>query len=303
MRVVQPRVGQLDASLLDADLTNQLKDILWKAFSVYRPELRDKYEYELLLLLKLLLFKVTVWDYSTTYGAKLQNLQLVQASSTFHNQRQLTSRQKLLYGIMTIGGSYIWAKLDDYVTTAAVDSPSVRLLRRVQILFWRCWTACTLFNFVAFLFSGNYLTLVMRVLRIKYMLAGRNTVRTVNYEFQNRQLVWNALTEFLLFVLPLINVTRLRQKLAQMFTTPPKDGGRLSFLPEKTCAICFDQDDGPSSAHVHMKTVTNPYVANCGHIYCYVCIKTKLAEYPDGWFCLRCGQAIRKTSPLAPEKN
>lgn len=85
-----------------------------------------------------------------------------------------------------------------------------------------------------------------------------------------------------------------------------KRTGELSFLPEKTCAICYkdtnasDADPSGSSRTGPTSTdITNPYeAAPCGHLYCYICITSKISlEEGDGWECLRCSTLIKKCRP------
>ena len=92
--------------------------------------------------------------------------------------------------------------------------------------------------------------------------------------------------------------------------------GELAFLPERTCAICY-QDQNPTSTTEGeimavsgasggvvgsaQTDVTNPYeTIPCGCIYCFVCIATRLeAEEGEGWICLRCGELIKECKPWA----
>lgn len=79
--------------------------------------------------------------------------------------------------------------------------------------------------------------------------------------------------------------------------------GELSFLPEKTCAICFKETsaetEGKGVGAGGSTDVTNPYEAiPCGHLYCYICITSKIAlEEGEGWECLRCSSLIKKCRP------
>lgn len=292
-RPITPRVGQIDASLLDSELQSQLKDKLWAAFKVFRPDIKDNYEPELLLMLKLVLFKATIWDYSTTYGAKLQNLKLVNSASNSRVHIPISKQQKLLYGLATIGGGYLWTKVNEFLGAASYDSaemPRVVRLRAFAEKLSALWLAASLFNFLSFLYSGTYSTLLLRLLKMKYIPVSRKVNRMVNFEFQNRQLVWNAMTEFLMFLLPLINFARLKRTLLKFVTQNQPPTGTLSFLPEKACPICYEKD-------ASISTITNPYQTPCGHIYCYVCIKLKLEEDPDGWACARCGQQVKSATP------
>lgn len=92
--------------------------------------------------------------------------------------------------------------------------------------------------------------------------------------------------------------------------------GELAFLPERTCAICY-HDQNPTITSENeviaitgasggiigsaQTDVTNPYqTAPCGCVYCFVCIATRLeAEDGEGWVCLRCGELVKECRPWA----
>ena len=150
--------------------------------------------------------------------------------------------------------------------------------------------------------------------------------REISFEYLNRQLVWHAFTEFLLFLLPLVGINRWKRwlsrawrkaKAAALSTDEDESEekkGELSFLPERTCAICFKEQNPTSMAENEVMAVagasggvvgsaqtdiTNPYeTIPCGCLYCYVCIATRLeAEEGDGWICLRCGELVKECKP------
>ena len=154
--------------------------------------------------------------------------------------------------------------------------------------------------------------------------------REVSFEYLNRQLVWHAFTEFLLFLLPLVGIGRWRRwitrawrKASSAFKSDDdeeeddnnkKKQGELGSLPERTCAICY-RDQNPSTTteqEVMMAAsgsggvvgsaqtdIVNPYeTIPCGCIYCFVCIVQKLeGEEGEGWTCLRCGEIVTKCRP------
>ena len=96
--------------------------------------------------------------------------------------------------------------------------------------------------------------------------------------------------------------------------TDEEKKGELAFLPERTCAICY-KDQNPTSAAENevmavaeasggvvgsaQTDITNTYeTIPCGCLYCYVCIATKLeAEEGEGWICLRCGELVKECKP------
>lgn len=174
--------------------------------------------------------------------------------------------------------------------------------------------------------NGRYRTLVDRVLRIRLTPPSAQASREVSFEYLNRQLVWHAFTEFLLFLLPLVGISRWRRWVSRAWRkavnalkssedddeTATKQG-ELAFLPERTCAICYRDQNSASSTETDVLAasastgiagsaqtdITNPYeTIPCGCIYCFVCIIQKLeAEEGQGWICLRCGGLVKKCQP------
>jgi len=71
--------------------------------------------------------------------------------------------------------------------------------------------------------------------------------RNVSYEFMNRQMVWHAFTEFLIFVLPLINTRTLRRRFARL-AAQVKPISLTSLLPFRTKLLPIPphNDDEPA---------------------------------------------------------
>ena len=207
-------------------------------------------------------------------------------------------------------------------------SVTVRLLSRLSSLISTTHSIVAFVSFLVFLVNGRYRTLLDRVLRIRLAPPLNQGSRQVSFEYLNRQLVWHAFTEFLLFLLPLVGISRWRRWLAKAWRKTKllfrNDGaiqeeadiaqGELAFLPERTCAICY-QDQNPTSTSENeilaitgasggvvgsaQTDITNPYeTIPCGCVYCFVCIATRLeAEEGDGWTCLRCGELVKECKP------
>jgi peroxin-2 len=103
---------------------------------------------------------------------------------------------------------------------------------------------------------------------MRYTYAQKTVARNVSFDFLNRQLVWEAFTEFLLFLMPLIDLNATRRwvrRTLHRFTPSTKGAlengqssttkkGPLAHLPEGICAICASQSAAPMnpdpSAHV-----------------------------------------------------
>ena len=93
---------------------------------------------------------------------------------------------------------------------------------------------------------------------------------------------------------------------AKSFTKAEDDGGELSFLPERTCAICYQEQNPTTSEQAMMISsgivgsaqtdITNPYEGSCGCLACYVCLASRLVD-GEGFLCLRCGGIIKHCKP------
>ncbi|KAK0391940.1 hypothetical protein NLU13_1438 [Sarocladium strictum] len=328
------RVGQVDAELLDEELVELLRGQVGEALKYFAGgHLKDDWSAEIMLALRAVLFKLTVWDHDATYGAALQNLKYTDARTDSPVLVSPSRWQKSIYGLVTVFGKYGWTKWEDWLMEHddgySDPSPRIQRLSRLTSSLSTVHSAAACVSFLVFLFKGRYRTLLDRILRIRLAPPTSQVSREVSFEYLNRQLVWHAFTEFLLFVLPLVGINRWRRWLNRtwrktkeiMHAGAETDGssgaahksGEYAFLPERTCAICYqDQNSGASTENEVMAAaassgvigsaqtdVTNPYEAiPCGCIYCFVCLATRLdREEGEGMTCLRCGEHTQQCKP------
>lgn len=323
------RVAQVDAELLDEELVDLLKEQVCDALKYFSGgHLHDDWSAEIMLALRAILFKLTVWDHDATYGAALQNLKYTDARKKGLVLSAPSRVQKSIYGLVTVFGKYAWTRWEDWLLEQdeGYDEPSphVRRFSRWTSRITTMHSAAACASFLVFLLHGRYRTLLDRILRMRLAPPTSQVSREVSFEYLNRQLVWHAFTEFLLFVLPLIGINRWRRWLSRTWrktkeiihTGPEGEGsakGEYAFLPERTCAICYqDQNDSATTESEILAAassggvigsaqtdVTNPYeTIPCGCIYCFVCLATRLErEEGEGWTCLRCGEHVKECRP------
>ncbi|KAI0832481.1 peroxisomal biogenesis factor 2 [Trametes gibbosa] len=264
------RVGKVDAELLDAELVQLLKEPLTKALNLVNSAFKARFEPELGLLIHLVLYKFSVWDQGASYGAKLQGLKYASpllSTSGLRTACGLPGSTLVLHSIITIFLPYFHNRLRSHaLSNAWPDAPSSDRRRKSWELLTRLESihgAASLINFVFFLWNGRYRTLADRMLRLRLVSARRHFQREVSYEFMNRQMVWHAFTEFLLFLLPLINTRALRRQLtsftshltlASILPSPLRPyvssgsaqsektqrRGKYWTFPEDQCAICAE---------------------------------------------------------------
>ncbi|ORY77715.1 Pex12 amino terminal region-domain-containing protein [Protomyces lactucae-debilis] len=263
------RVNQLDSQLLDQELFSLLALNVESATSLFPS--KDRYNTVFKTALRALIWKIGIWDHGATYGSEMQSLRYL----------NLTRNKKLVLGAITIFGPWLQERIGGELNGR---------WRKIVSQLEAAYELCALLNFVSYIAGARYDSLLHRILKVQ-LKPKSAAYRAVSFEFLNRQLVWSQFTEFLLVFLPLINLPRLKQKLTSYL--PRTESQSLSFLPQKVCAICYNE--GLEDADV-----VNPYQADCGDIYCYGCIMSQLRlSEGEGWPCLRCASIIKTAGPWA----
>ncbi|OBA20490.1 hypothetical protein METBIDRAFT_43498 [Metschnikowia bicuspidata var. bicuspidata NRRL YB-4993] len=299
------RVSQLDASILDDELFSLLKQQLSDSFLLISSQ---PWSYNLhpelwSLILKLVIFKLTTLKTGSSYGFKLQNLKLSQKDSG----RVIGNHMRYIL-LATILGEYIVKKVQSYIFS--LEKLSYRpqtLIERVKNALYPYKTniikasgdtiqVLELLNFVSFLVFGRYPNLIYRALGITVTPIVADLLKfngsNVNFEFQNRQLIWNVMTEFLVFILPLLQFRKLMRMLRSFL---PKKGNGHRFhgysespittnftsLPISQCAMCIETTEA-RGIKAASTVITNPCVTNCNHIFCYICLATRLNAIENG---------------------
>ena len=266
------RVNQLDAELLDRELAELLLDPVKKALGSIRSTLPSDLEPELLLLLKLALFKFSIVDRGASYGSMLQNLKYRNewahrgALQSTARDQPLSRLQLTLYPLLTIVAPYLGSKWQDHMTSLSYsDMPNNdprRLLWKLTDASQRVWSALVLANFAVFLADGKFRSVADRMLGMRLTYAQRTMNRNVSFEFLNRQLVWHAFTEFLLFLLPLVRPKRLFRRLMKLPTHPKLLAVVWRFLPLAISTRLGIRQDAAGRTRFNRGDVSLPVVKN-----------------------------------------
>ncbi|KAJ7068411.1 Pex12 amino terminal region-domain-containing protein [Mycena amicta] len=337
------RVGQLDAELLDQELVQLLQDPISKALN------SPRWTPELSLVIQIMLYKLSVWDSGATYGAKLQDLRYTVPRPSGPLSRGAASglprRTLLVHAFFTVLVPYFHTRFRSHALSRAwPDAPSSDRRRKMWdalVSVESTHALAALLSFIAFLWDGRFRTLTDRLLKMRLAPSRRLIKRDVSYEFMNRQMVWHAFTEFLLFLLPLISARSVRRRLGRvksafMSTFPRAHGdaksqvtrGKYWSLPHNQCAICAENASfnlnlaEPTNALTSLTTSINPpeegepplypiytpYIASCGDVFCYHCIAERMMraadeEHGHKWECLRCGQSVESADRLTVEST
>eukprot|EP00262_Sarcandra_glabra_P004994 TRINITY_DN16231_c1_g2_i1.p1 TRINITY_DN16231_c1_g2~~TRINITY_DN16231_c1_g2_i1.p1 ORF type:complete len:353 (+),score=36.77 TRINITY_DN16231_c1_g2_i1:69-1127(+) len=282
------RVNQVDAARLDVEMSAMLKEQLVKVFSLMKPGFLFQYEPELDAFLEFLIWRFSIWVDKPTPGNALMNLRYRDERRTTMRGKEvrtglegpgLSFSQKIWYCLATVGGQYIWARLQSFSAFRRWgDSEQRSFARRIWVLIQRVegfYKAASFSNLLIFLYTGRYQSLIERVLRARLVYGSPNMNRAVSFEYMNRQLVWNELSEMLLLLLPLLNSPSIKKFLLPF----SKDKSSGSSGDETACPVC--------QAHP-----TIPFLAlPCQHRYCYYCLRTRCAAAPS-FRCARCDEPV-----------
>jgi peroxin-2 len=136
-------------------------------------------------------------------------------------------------------------------------------------------------HYILYLIDGKYLYISHRLLGIKAVYKNSLQPRLLHSEFITRQVIWQGLSDFAVFIAPFVNWIKLRNL--------TRDVRKFKDLPADVCAICLDK--GYKSIKI-----TNPYKTNCNHNYCYYCIKSEMMA-DLSMSCLICKSKIKNITP------
>ncbi|XP_023678219.2 peroxisome biogenesis factor 2 isoform X2 [Paramormyrops kingsleyae] len=271
------RISQLDAYELDTALEQLVWTQLSRCFQYFKPGFLTPCEAELKALLQLLLWRFTVYSHGATVGQSLLNIRYCNDVSQAHGFQPLIRRQKLWFGLWTIGEKWLKERAYRLFLNRPAESPLLKV-RRILDIFSGVAKVASLLNFLHFLRRGRFPTLTERLLGMRVVFAGSPGAHDVGYQYVNRELLWHGFAEFLIFLLPLVGAWRLR---ARALLAPPQ---RELGPPGTECALC---GEWPTMAHT----------AGCRHVFCYYCIKSHMMAEVS-FSCPCCGQEAQDLEPV-----
>nr|CAD1842413.1 unnamed protein product [Ananas comosus var. bracteatus] len=252
-----------------------------------KPGFLFQYEPELDAFLEFLIWRFSIWVDKPTPGNALMNLRYRDERAVPIGGKEvrtglegpgLSVSQKIWYCLSTVGGQYLWSRLQSFSAFRRWgDSEQRSLARRFWILLRRVeglYKAAAFCNLLLFLYNGRYRSIIERALRARLVYGSPNMNRAVSFEYMNRQLVWNEFSEMLLLLLPLLNSSSVKK-----FLPFSKDKSTGSSGDEAECPICHSSPSIPFLA------------LPCHHRYCYYCLRTRCVAV-SSYRCARCDEAV-----------
>ncbi|XP_061457683.1 peroxisome biogenesis factor 2 isoform X1 [Rhineura floridana] len=278
------RISQLDA----LELNKALEQLVWsqftRCFHGFKPGILAHFEPELKAFLWLFLWRYTIYSKNATVGQTILNIQYKNDLSQMQKYQTLSKQQKLWYLICTVGGKWLEERCYDLFSNRPLE-----LFQRTKYvinLVVGVLRLCELLNFLIFLQKGKFATLTERILGISSVFCQPQNVRQIGFEYMNRELLWHGFAEFLIFLLPLINIQKLKLKVSSwslpISGCPRNENNSVACYKE--CSLCGQWP-------------IMPHTIGCSHVFCYYCIKSNYLF--DLYFtCPKCGTEVQDLQPL-----
>ncbi|XP_048363739.1 peroxisome biogenesis factor 2 [Sphaerodactylus townsendi] len=278
------RISQLDA----LELNKALEQLVWsqftRCFHGFKPGLLARFEPEVKAFLWLFLWRFTIYSKNATVGQAILNIQYKNDLSQKQNYQTLSKQQKLWYLICTVGGRWLEERCYDLFSNRPLESfQKTKYFINLTVGLLKL---CELLNFLIFLRKGKFANLTERILGIRSVFCQLQSVRQIGFEYMNRELLWHGFAEFLIFLLPLINIHKLKLKLSSWSLAVAGCSSKESSLAadSKECCFCGEWP-------------TLPHTVGCSHVFCYYCLKSNYLF--DMYFtCPKCGVEVHELQPL-----
>ncbi|NXG41236.1 PEX2 factor, partial [Psilopogon haemacephalus] len=278
------RISQMDA----LELNKALEQLVWTqftcCFSGFKPGVLAHLEPEIKAFLWIILWRFTVYSKNATVGQTILNIQYKNNFSQTEKYQALSKQQKLWYLVLTVGGRWLEERCYDLFSSRPLQS-----LCKVKSLIGfgtGLVKLCGLLNFLVFLQQGRFATLTERVLGIRAVFGRPQGIRQLGFDYMNRELLWHGFAEFLIYLLPFINLQKIKLKIFSwcLPVTGLPSSEQAAAAQLKECSLC---GEWPSL----------PHTIGCSHVFCYYCIKSNYLHDLD-FTCPKCGSEVHSLQPL-----
>lgn len=171
------RVNQLDADLLDKEISKIIHEQLGNVYKELPPGILSRFQPEVDCILKTMIWIASIQRNHSTFGQQILAI-------TYHKD-QLTRNKLILHYLLTIFAPYVR------------DGAHLRLTNQLLIQKTISWIDCfvrvfTVINFFRFLKVGVYPSLTDYCLQWSHGSKSGTKMRNVGYAYMNRELIWTG---------------------------------------------------------------------------------------------------------------
>lgn len=242
-----PRISQIDAATLDSELLSTFSQQISNACKYFIRNPLDRIGPELDALLRCFIWKFSLIAKQRSIGQELLGIKYQSKSQA--QLYTLAGMDILLHYLKQRQRFFLqFLPLSDQTKNLTLHYANI-VVGMTKII-----------NSLYFLRQGLYPSLATFLLDLK-PLCTINESRTVGYSYMSRELLWSTFTELLIFIVPLLNSSKIKSQITQRFSS--LIGKPATHISLSQCSLCS-----------HPPIL--PCRGVCGHIYCYYCLATQI---------------------------
>ncbi len=275
---------------------------------------------------------------TTTAKAPLHSFSNSSNSTPMSTTRFLSPAQKVFYFLFQVVFRWGWARLLQKMSEESwFDQPAGSWRKRLYEWTLKAELSMRvvyLVNFFVFMLEGKYMSPIDRILGIRLVYQRSRISRLIAFDLLHQQLFWNGILDFCFFLAPLVDTARISRFLSRILylgtssssSSSSSSSYLLGLFGGGSGAAGGGGGDGsglldgsdPASSGGHALgalgqysvsdacpvcksvPITQAHVANCGHVFCYYCLRGSRLAQPEGYSCPICFETITSQKPLAP---
>ncbi|KAH0948805.1 hypothetical protein HN011_007774 [Eciton burchellii] len=246
------RINQIDAAQLDIEIYKVLKEQVKEIARHGAPGKIDKWQAEIDVLLKFLIWKVSLQGGSSTFGQKLLNL----------HYANINQKKAVLYLILSVLPQYLKDKvITDYPSTGG---GTIRILQSLVDWTSNAFGVLEFVNLLLFLHRGIQPHVIELLLGLSSQSITTHRPRNIGYSYMTRELLWYGLIELFTIGIPMLNFHYLKHAIVRLWRRRYTGEHVQSTPPVMTmstkCTYCNE-------------IPILPMHAGCEHIFCYYCLQ------------------------------
>ena len=264
------RINQIDAAELDTEIYKVLKNQTKEIAKYSAPGKIDKWQAEVDVLLKLLIWKFSLQRGSSTFGQRLLNL----------HYADINQKKAVLYLILSVLPQY----LKDKFANENLSDRGVLVQGLKSLVDWTSNVVglLELINLLYFLHRGVQPRAIEFLLNLSSQSITTHRPRTIGYSYMTRELLWHGLMELFTIGIPMINLHYLKHAVTRLWRrTEPATVSR-SFPVMNAATKCAYCDENPIL----------PSHAGCSHVFCYYCLQAHFTAM-SVFHCPSCDTELR----------
>lgn len=260
------RINQLDAAELDTEIYKLLKNETKEIARYSAPSKYDKWQAEIDVILKILIWKFSLQQGNSTFGQRLLNLQYA----------NLNQKKAIFYLLLTVLPQYLKDKLTNEKLSTH-DNVGYKLKLHIDRIS-NVISLVQFINLLFFLHRGLQSRVIELLLGLSTQSITTNKPRNIGYSYMTRELLWHGLMELFTVGIPMINFHYLKHMMRKLWRRSTNQQQDVKLLPvmdlSTKCAYCEENPILPSHA-------------GCEHIFCYYCLKAHFTAMKT-FHCPKC---------------